>query len=107
MKFGSLILVVNQRRCSKGEVEINIRGRSDGRPATAMVHCNLFMVLCLNFMLFLDVHARVWCARVRFCTVQCKLNKILRFYAIIPKITYLGQFLVVCSAAPVGHEEVN
>ena len=36
----------------KQRAEIDICGRSDGRLAAAMVHCSLFMVLCLNFMLF-------------------------------------------------------
>ena len=62
-----------------------------------MVHYSLFMVLCLNFMLFcvsrrsraLDARAHVF---VRFCTVQYGLNKISRFYALTSKITYLGRF---------------
>ena len=34
---------------------------------------------------------------VRFCTLQCELNKILRFYALTLKIMYLGQFFnLVC-----------
>ena len=36
----------------QGTAEINICGRSDGRSVAAIVHCSLFMVLCLNFMLF-------------------------------------------------------
>ena len=84
-------------------------------PAAAMVHYSLVMVPCLNFMLFrvsrrlrarararvrfvsfcvfLCVFACFLCVFVRFRTVQYKLNKIPRFYALTPKIMYLGQFL--------------
>ena len=64
-----------------------------------MVHYSLVMVLCLNFMLFrVSRRSRACDARaralffVRFRTVQYESNKISRFYALTPKITYLGQF---------------
>ena len=62
--FGSLS--VNQGQYAKGRVEMNICDRSDGRQAAVMVHCSLFMTLCLNlyYFVYLDVCARVVCARV-------------------------------------------
>ena len=55
---------------------------------------------------YLDVRARVVRARFRafsYCIVQYELNKMSRFYALTPKITYsLGRFLSCCgSAVPV------
>ena len=55
-----------------------------------MVHYSLFMILRLNFMLFCvprDVRACI-----RFQAFSYELNKLSRFYALTPKITYLGQF---------------
>ena len=47
----------------KGTADINICGRSDGRPAAVMVHCSLFMVFCLHIMLFrVSRRSRMWCA---------------------------------------------
>ena len=77
-----------------------------------MVHYSLVMVLCLNFMLFrVSRRSRARDARgfsyvfVRFRTVQYESNKISRFYALTPKITYLGRFsncVVRCSRKLAG-----
>ena len=83
-------------RKKAGQTVTSVAVPSDGRPAAVMVHYSLFMVLCLNVMLFRvsrDVCARVMRARVRFlafsyCTVQYESNKISRFYALTPKIMY-------------------
>ena len=44
---------------------------------------------------------------VQYCTVQYELNKISRFYALTPKITYLGRFsncMVRCSRKGAGRD---
>ena len=40
------------RMVLKKEQQINICGHSNGRSTAAMVHYSLFMVLCLNFIIF-------------------------------------------------------
>ena len=44
--------VVHRESCAKRTADINICGRNNGRSTAVMVCYSLFMVICLEFMLF-------------------------------------------------------
>ena len=68
--YASLSLSSPPRKMYKQTTDINICGRSDGRPMAVMVYFSLFMLLCLHFMLFcVSRRSRARDARVR--TFSC------------------------------------